>query len=123
MTISKLMMMAGALMIAACLLAGAPVLAQGGTNGDAVEAAKEVVSTLIPDAGLKFVGLGLGLGLVVMGGGRGIGNIGSSAVESIARQPEAVKDISAAMLLSAAFVEGATLFGIVVLFVGIFTVA
>lgn len=108
MTISKLMVWAGAAIIAACLLAGTPALAQG--------------TSMFPNAGLKFVGLGLGLGLVVMGGGRGISNIGSSAVESIARQPEASKDISGAMLLSAAFVEGATLFGVMVLFVGIFTV-
>lgn len=108
MTVSKLMMWTGAAIIAVCLLAGAPALAADGT--------------MFPDAGLKFVGLGLGLGLVVIGGGRGIGNIGSSAVESMARQPEASNDIRAAMLLSAAFVEGATLFGVVVLFVGIFTV-
>lgn len=107
MTISKLMMMVGIAIIAAVALAGGQAFGADGT--------------MFPDAGLKFVGLALGLGLVVMGGGRGIGNIGSSAVESMARQPEASKDISAAMLLSAAFVEGATLFGVVVLFVAIFT--
>lgn len=78
--------------------------------------------TLFPDGGLKAVGIGLGLGLVIIGGGRGIGNIGSSAVESIARQPEAAKDISGAMVLSAAFVEGATLFGVVVLFLAFFLI-
>ncbi len=109
MTISKLMMIVGAMIIAAVTLAGGQALGADGT--------------MFPDAGLKFVGLGLGLGLVIIGGGKGIGNIGSSAVESIARQPEAAKDINGAMVLSAAFVEGATLFGVVVLLVGIFTVA
>ncbi len=44
----------------------------------------------------------------------GIGRIGGSAVESIARQPEAQGQISGAMILTAAFVEGAMLFAIVV---------
>lgn len=110
MTISKLMMIVGVAIIAAVALAGSTAFGAP-------------VATMFPDAGLKFVGLGLGLGLVIIGGGKGIGNIGSSAVESIARQPEAAKDINGAMVLSAAFVEGATLFGVVVLLVGIFTVA
>ncbi len=101
-------------------LAVIAVVALGGTAAHAAEANVPVMS-LIGDigAGLKAVGIGLGLGLVVIGGGKGIGNIGSSAVESMARQPEAAKDISGAMVLSAAFVEGATLFGIVVLFLGL----
>lgn len=61
-----------------------------------------------------YLGAAIGAGLVVMGAGRGIGNIGSSATESIARQPEAAKDISGAMLLSAALIEGVALFGVVV---------
>jgi len=61
-----------------------------------------------------YLGAAIGAGLVVMGAGRGIGNIGSSATEAIARQPEAAKDISGAMLLSAALIEGIALFGVVV---------
>ena len=56
----------------------------------------------------------LGAGLVLIGGGLGIGRIGGSAVESIARQPEAAGQISTAMIITAAMVEGATLFGVVV---------
>ncbi len=106
MTIGKLMMIVGMAIIAAVALTGGTAFGADGT--------------MFPDAGLRFVGLGLGLGLVVIGGGKGIGNIGSSAVESIARQPEAAKDINGAMVLSAAFVEGATLFGVVVLLLGVF---
>lgn len=106
MSISKLMVVTGVLIMAATLLSGAAALGADGT--------------MFPDAGLRFVGLGLGLGLVIIGGGKGIGNIGSSAVESMARQPEAAKDINGAMVLSAAFVEGATLFGVVVLLLGVF---
>lgn len=57
---------------------------------------------------------GIGAGLAALGAGVGIGRIGGSAVESIARQPEASNDIRANMILTAAFVEGAALFAIVV---------
>lgn len=63
---------------------------------------------------LAYLGAALGAGLVVMGGARGIGNIGASAVESTARQPEAGGQIFTAMILSAALIEGATLFGLVI---------
>jgi len=56
----------------------------------------------------------IGAGLVLMGGGAAIGRIGSAAVESMARQPEAAGQISTAMIITAAMVEGATLFGVVV---------
>lgn len=64
--------------------------------------------------GAAKLGGAIGAGLAVMGGAAGIGRIGGSAVESIARQPEAADKISPAMLLTAAFVEGATLFAVVV---------
>ncbi|MEZ6174183.1 MAG: ATP synthase F0 subunit C [Phycisphaerales bacterium] len=66
-----------------------------------------------------FDGVGKGLaamgaGLAVIGGGLGIGLIGKGAVESIARQPEASGPIVTNMILTAALVEGATLFAVVV---------
>ncbi|MEX2217174.1 MAG: ATP synthase F0 subunit C [Phycisphaerales bacterium] len=60
-------------------------------------------------------GLGaIGGGLAVIGGGIGIGLIGKGAVESIARQPEASGPIVTNMILTAALVEGAALFAVVV---------
>ena len=56
----------------------------------------------------------VGAGLAALGAGVGIGLIGGRAMESIARQPEAVGDIRNNMLIMAALVEGAALFGIVV---------
>lgn len=56
----------------------------------------------------------IGAGLVLMGGGAGIGRIGGSAVESMARQPDAAGAINTAMIITAAMIEGATLFGVVV---------
>ena len=64
----------------------------------------------------KAAGYGFGMGLAVIGAGIGIGRIGGSAVESIARQPEAAGQITTGMLLTAAFVEGAALFAVVVAF-------
>jgi len=60
----------------------------------------------------------IGGGLAVIGGGIGIGLVGKGAVEAIARQPEASGTIGTNMILAAALIEGATLFAIVVAFLG-----
>lgn len=64
--------------------------------------------------GARKLGGAIGAGLAIIGGGAGIGRIGGSAVESIARQPEAAGQISTAMIITAALIEGATLFAVVV---------
>lgn len=56
----------------------------------------------------------VGAGLAVIGAGLGIGRIGGSAMEGIARQPEATGKIQTAMIIAAALIEGVALFGIVV---------
>ncbi|MFK7984141.1 MAG: ATP synthase F0 subunit C [Saprospiraceae bacterium] len=58
----------------------------------------------------------IGMGLAVIGAAIGIGWIGSSAMESIARQPEAVGDIRSNMILMAAFIEGAALIALILSF-------
>jgi F-type H+-transporting ATPase subunit c len=59
----------------------------------------------------------IGMGLAVIGAGIGIGNIGAKAMEAIARQPEAVGDIRANMILMAALVEGAALIAIIIAYI------
>jgi F-type H+-transporting ATPase subunit c len=59
-------------------------------------------------------GAGIGAGIAALGAGMGIGRIGGSALESIARQPEAQGDIRSNMIVAAALVEGAAFFAIVV---------
>jgi F-type H+-transporting ATPase subunit c len=60
-------------------------------------------------------GLGaLGAGLAAIGAGIGIGRIGGSALESIARQPELMGDLRANMILAIAFVEGTAFFAMVI---------
>jgi F-type H+-transporting ATPase subunit c len=56
----------------------------------------------------------IGAGLAVIGAGLGIGKIGEAAMGAIARQPEAASKIQIAMIISAALIEGAALFAIVV---------
>jgi len=71
--------------------------------------------------GIGNVGSGLaviGAGLALIGGGLGIGRIGGSAVEAIARQPEAGGQIFQSMIIAAALIEGATLFAVVVALLG-----
>lgn len=68
---------------------------------------------LINDRGLMMGGACIGAGLAAIGAGRGIGQIGGQACEAIARQPEANSQISQAMIVTAALIEGVALFGIV----------
>ncbi|HEY8916436.1 ATP synthase F0 subcomplex C subunit [Chitinophaga rupis] len=64
-------------------------------------------------AGLAKAGGAVGAGIAAIAAGIGVGNIGKSALESIARQPEAANDIRANMILAAALVEGVALFGVI----------
>jgi F-type H+-transporting ATPase subunit c len=56
----------------------------------------------------------LGVGLTVIGAAYGIGRLASSAVESMARQPEVAGNIQIAMIVAAALIEGATFFALIV---------
>lgn len=56
----------------------------------------------------------IGMGLAAIGAGIGVGSIGGKAMEAIARQPEALGDIRANMILTAALVEGAALIAIII---------
>lgn len=66
--------------------------------------------------GLALIGAGVGAGLAAIGSGIGIGRIGGSAVEGMARQPEAAARIQTAALILAALIEGVALFGAVIAF-------
>jgi F-type H+-transporting ATPase subunit c len=71
-------------------------------------------ATALTSTGAAWLGGAVGAGLAIMGGAAGIGRIGGSAVESIARQPAAAGQISTAMIITSAMIEGATLFAVVV---------
>ena len=57
---------------------------------------------------------GLGAGAAAIGAGIGVGRIGGSALEAMARQPEAMRDLRSNMIVAAALVEGVALFGIII---------
>ncbi|MDE5846952.1 MAG: ATP synthase F0 subunit C, partial [Muribaculaceae bacterium] len=59
-------------------------------------------------------GAAFGAGLSAIGAGIGIGKIGSSAMEAIARQPESAGDIRSNMIVIAALIEGVALFAVIV---------
>ena len=61
-----------------------------------------------------YFGGAFGAGIVMLAAGWGIGRIGSSAVESMARQPEVAGNIQTGMIISAALIEGATFFALIV---------
>ncbi len=69
-----------------------------------------------------FLGLGaaIGAGIAAIGAGIGIGRIGASAMEAIARQPESVGDIRSNMIVIAALVEGVALFAVIVCILALF---
>lgn len=107
------------LLAAAVLLVGASSVMAQDTHaaGEAVAAAADSGWWVIPGGTPgRAIGIALGAGLIVIGAARGIGNIGASAVESIARQPEAGGRIFTAMLLSAALIEGFTFFALLIQF-------
>lgn len=56
----------------------------------------------------------LGAGIVAIGAGLGLGKIGSSAMDAMARQPEAISKIQTPMIIIGALVEGVSLFAVVV---------
>jgi F-type H+-transporting ATPase subunit c len=68
--------------------------------------------TILLDAAKGLAGIGAGVAAI--GAGLGIGLIGKSALESIARQPEVVGDVRSNMILAAALIEGVALFAVIV---------
>ena len=73
-----------------------------------------IILQAVANVAIAKFGAGLGAGIAALGAGIGIGRIGSSALEGIARQPEAAGDILTSMIISAALIEGVAFFAVVV---------
>jgi F-type H+-transporting ATPase subunit c len=71
-----------------------------------------LLTTLLTEVGNGLAAIGSGA--AAAGAAIGIGLIGNSALQSIARQPESLADIRANMILAIAFIEGPALFAIVI---------
>jgi F-type H+-transporting ATPase subunit c len=74
----------------------------------------------IEGAAIAKAAAGFGAAIAALAAAMGIGKIGSSAMESIARQPEAAGDIRSNMIVAAALIEGVAFFAIVVCFLILF---
>jgi F-type H+-transporting ATPase subunit c len=73
-----------------------------------------VLLQAVAGAAVGKMGAALGAGLAAIGAGMGIGKIGASAMEAIARQPEASGDIRSNMIVSAALIEGVAFFAVII---------
>ncbi|MEE9392894.1 MAG: ATP synthase F0 subunit C [Planctomycetota bacterium] len=60
------------------------------------------------------MGAGIGAGLAIIGVGMGIGRLAGSALEGMARQPEAGAALRTTMIIAAALIEGAGFFALVI---------
>ncbi len=80
----------------------------------------DLLTVFLSDVAWANAGGAIGAGLAAIGAGIGIGQIGKGAVEAISRQPEAVNDIRANMILTAAFIEGVALFAVIAGILAIF---
>ena len=72
------------------------------------------VTTSGDSIGLGYGVAALGAGMAALGAGVGIGRIGEGAMHGMARQPDAMNDLRANMILTAALVEGAAFFAMVI---------
>ena len=75
---------------------------------------QDVVQAVIDLAPLAQLGAALAAGIVTIGAGLGIGRIGSSTLEAMARQPEIAGNAQTGMIISAALIEGVSFFALVV---------
>jgi F-type H+-transporting ATPase subunit c len=97
----------------ALLLVATPAIAQQ-PAGAALTAEQATNARTSLAGGYMNFGAAFGAGLVIIGAAYGIGRIGGSAVEGMSRQPEAAGNIQTAMIISAALIEGATFFALIV---------
>ena len=79
-----------------------------------------VLLQAVAGVGISKLGAAIGAGIAVLGAGIGIGKIGGSAMEAMARQPEASGDLRMNMIIAAALVEGVALIAIVVCLLTLF---
>lgn len=68
----------------------------------------------ISDKGLFALGAALAIGLAAIGGCLGQGKVGSSAMEGLARNPQAQKNMFTSMILGLVFIESIVIFSLVI---------
>ncbi len=73
-----------------------------------------MLSSLLLAAEIAKMGGAIGAGLAVIGAGIGIGRIGGSALDAMARQPEKMNSLQSVMIIAAALVEGVAFLSVIV---------
>ncbi len=111
------------LMCGVLAMVSSPVLAEDGVPpgteekvpvADAPAEEEAAAPTVSTGRAIAILGASLAAALAAVGGGFCIARIGMACIEATARQPEAGGQMFAPMIITAAMVEGATLFAVVV---------
>lgn len=85
-----------------------------------MESLAPVLALASDSSAYAFIGAAVSCGVIVAGAAFGISRIGSSAVESMARQPEAGGQMFQSMVIAAALIEGFTFFALLICFLAVF---
>jgi F-type H+-transporting ATPase subunit c len=111
----------GKLILAGLLLLAVSTTAWAAEMSPVEEQAKvaKQYSQLTVGQGLAILGACIGAGFAAIGGGIGIGRVGGSMLDAIARQPEASGTLFSPMIITAAMIEGGMLFAIVICLLGV----
>jgi F-type H+-transporting ATPase subunit c len=88
-------------------------------NAETQQNLDEPAGAVSPARALGIAGACIGAGVAAVGGGFGIARVGGNCIEAIARQPEAAGSMFAPMIVTAAMIEGAVLFSMVVCLLGV----
>jgi F-type H+-transporting ATPase subunit c len=96
------------------LITISPVLAQPPAEDKDIQKIRANAEKYRAPLGGPAWGAGIGAGLIIIGAGIGFGKIGSSALESMARQPETAGQVQIAMIIVGALLEGVTFFALVI---------
>jgi len=67
------------------------------------------------------IAIGFGVPIAVIGGGLGQGKAVASALEAMARQPEAAPKLQLAMIIGLAFIESLVIYALVIALIMLFT--
>lgn len=79
-----------------------------------------MLSLLLAADAVAKLGAALGGAIAAIGAGLGIGKIGSSAMDAMARQPEKIGDLRSSMIIAAALVEGVAFFAVIIALLALF---
>lgn len=79
-----------------------------------------MLSMILAAQAIAAFGAAIGAGIAAIAAGIGIGKIGGSAMEAIARQPESTGDIRSNMIVIAALIEGVAFFALIVCILALF---